>query len=444
MADLIDLRGLSLQRDGPDGPFTVLQDLDLQLAAGQRLALLGGNGSGKSSLLRYLATPGVLPGLRAGLVFQDPEEQLVAATVAEELRLGHPDLDVAPLLGQFGLTGRDHDDPHLLSAGQKQRLQLATVLAGRPDLLLLDEPTSLQDAHQAAWLRERLAAWPTAMIWATQRPEEVALCERTLVLAAGRAVADGPTADVLARPAASVLLERRYGPDPGRAAQPAADRKARTPVAELKDVACRFLDGGGFNGVDLVLRPGDRLGLTGPNGCGKSTLLAILAGLRRPDRGRVLLQGRQLYGRKQRDLDHGLVALAPQFPEYLFCRGDVGAEIRLDPRLRCTGPQALLSRLDLPAELAARHPHDLSGGQKRRLALGLALAGGRPLILLDEPTAALDASGRATVVELIRAIAPEVALVVASHDDGFLQACGCDVLRLEPGGLVPAAGNPVG
>jgi energy-coupling factor transporter ATP-binding protein EcfA2 len=435
VADLIALRGLHLERDGPDGAQRVLRDLDLCLAAGERLALLGGNGSGKSSLLRYLATPGILRGVRSGLVFQDPEEQLVTATVAEELQLGRPALDVPARLGEYGLDGRGAEDPHLLSAGQKQRLQLAVVLAGEPDLLLLDEPTSLQDEAQAAWLRARLAAWPGAMIWATQRPGEAALCARTLVLDAGRTLFAGPTADVLARPQVRALLEPAY-PAP-QAPLPSPDR-AVAVVAELAGVGCRFLDGGGFAGVELRLRAGDRLGITGPNGCGKSTLLAMLAGLRRPDTGTVSLVGRTLYSRGAQDLDHGAAALAPQFAEYLFCCGDVAAEVRLDPGLRAGDPAALLAKLNLEADLARRNPHDLSGGQKRRLALGLALYSGRPLVLLDEPTAALDAAGRALVAHLVRREWPQAALVIASHDREFLQACGCRVLQLGKRGMSEA------
>ena len=407
----------------------VLQGLDLVLARGERLALLGGNGSGKSSLLRYLATPGTLPGVRVGLVFQDPDEQLLAGSVVEELTLGRPSLAAAPLLREFGLADRAALDPHVLSAGEKQRLQLAVVLAGEPDLLLLDEPTSLQDEAQTAWIRDRLSAWPGAMIWATQRVDEAGLCPRALVLRDGRPTHDGPTARVLASPEAVALLRSDLSPLAPASAAAAIDR-GRPMVVELVEVSCRFGEADGLRGVDLAVRAGDRLGITGPNGCGKSTLLSVLAGLRRPDVGAVRLCGRPLYGRGPRDLDHGLAALAPQFPEYLFCRSDVAAEIRLDAHLRGEPPGAFLDRLGLPPDLARRHPHDLSGGQKRRLALGLALLGGRPLILLDEPTAALDAEARSLVAGMVATAPPGAALVIASHDHGFLTACGCRVLRL--------------
>ncbi len=425
MADLLDLHRLGLERDGPDGPFTVLRDLDLRVGPGERLALVGGNGSGKSSLLRHLATPGVLPGVRVALVCQDPEEQLVAGTVVEELTLGRPGLDPAPVLARYGLAGRGGEDPRLLSAGQKQRLQLAVMLAGEPDLLLLDEPTSLQDERQGAWLREHLASWPGGLIWATQRPQEVSECSRALALAGGRTLASGTVAEVLADPAVHALLTPAYPQ------APPIPTVSGAPIAELRGVACRFAGGGGLVDIDLELRPGDRVGLTGSNGCGKSTLLAVLAGLRRPDAGRVTLGSRPLYRRDGQDLDHGRAALAPQFPEYLFTRANVAAEIRLDPRLAGVDVPQFLASLDLPADLARRHPQDLSGGQKRRLALALALRSGRPLILLDEPTAALDAAGRTRVARLVGKVDTGSAMVVASHDRAFLRACGCRIVDLD-------------
>ncbi len=451
MAERLHLHDLSLERDGPQGPLLVLRNLDLELdlAGGERLALIGGNGAGKSSLLRHLATPGVLPGVRAGLVFQDPDEQLIAATVAEELGLGRPDPVTGDHLAACGLAGREGEDPRLLSAGQKQRLQVATVLGGRPDLLLLDEPTSLQDADQAAWLRQQLDARPEAMIWATQQAEEVALCHRAVVLDRGQPVASGPVPELLARPDVQALLAPDYGPPAAApvataAAGPAAPAAAPAPapLATVDDLRLGFRDGGALHLARWRLAPGDRVGVVGPNGCGKSTLLAVLAGLRRPDAGTVTLAGRRLYGRGRRDLDHGLCALAPQLPEYLLTRDTVAAEIALDPGLAGQDPAAVLATAGLEPDLLGCHPYDLSGGQRRRLALALALASGRPLLLLDEPTAALDAAGRAQVARQIVASPRDGALVIASHDRPFLAACGCGLLDLSGGAAAGPAGGP--
>lgn len=422
---LLNLANLSLWRDTPHGETCVLAGLDLALRRGEHLAVVGGNGSGKSSLLRHLATVSPAP---SGLVFQDPDDQFVSATVAEELTLGRRGLDVDAVLAGAGLAGRGPHDPRVLSAGQKQRLQLAVVLGGAPALVLADEPSSLQDPAQARWVAERLRTWrrETAgtLVWATQRQEEVAGADRVLVLRAGKVAALGTPAE------ARDALAEAMTPPPCTAPSTALSRGAL--IAAWEGVSFRFPDGGGFAGVDLALHAGDRVGITGPSGCGKSTLLAAVAGLRKPDAGRVVLGGRALYRRGTQDLDHGLAALAPQFPEYLFTQTTVAREVAVDPDLAGAD---VLPRVGLAADLATRNPHDLSGGEKRRLALALALLSHRPLVLLDEPTAALDAAGRVEVAHLVRECRPDAAVVVASHDVAFLEDCGCEVRALSPRGL---------
>jgi ATPase subunit of ABC transporter with duplicated ATPase domains len=320
--------------------------------------------------------------------------------------------------------------------------------------LLLDEPTSLQDHAQAAWLRQELAGRGEAMIWATQQAEEVAACHRVLSLHGGRPEPLGSATEALARPHVRRLLEPRYGVarGPGERRRPTAPATAAAAptapaaveagetVAELQGIRCAFPDGRDLSVARWTVRRGERIGIVGPNGCGKSTLLAVLAGLRPPDRGEATLAGRHLYARGGRDLDHGACALAPQLPEYLLTRSDVAGEIALDPGLARRDPAAVLATAGLTPQLLPRHPHDLSGGQRRRLALALALASGRPLVLLDEPTAALDADGRVLVARQVAALPADAALVIASHDRAFLDACGCTLLDLTGGRLAPLHG----
>lgn len=422
--DLLRLRGLDLVRDGADGPWPVVRGLDLDLGPGERLALLGGNGAGKSSLLRHLAEPGVVPGVRASYLSQDPDEQLVARTVAGEVTLGRPGHQAMPLLAEVGLAELADVEPRLLSAGQKQRLQLAVALAQSPDLLLLDEPGSLQDDAQATWLTERLMAFPGAVVWATQHRHEAACCHRALCLEQGEVVCLGPTDAVTARADVRWLWE---DPPPSRLWCPPGEG---TLIAELQDVSCAF-HRGGIDGVSLSIAAGDRIGIVGPNGCGKSTLLAVLAGLRAPDAGQVRLRGRRLYRRGRQDLDHGQVALAPQFPEYLFVAGSLAGEARV------AGVDLALALevAGLSAMSPDRSPHDCSGGERRRLALALTAMAARPLVLLDEPTAALDARGRRQIVAMVDRLPDTSALVIASHDRAFLRACGCRIVSLSAEGL---------
>ncbi len=439
-APLLDLRGWTLVQRRDDQALPLLSGLDLVLRPGSWVAVAGANGSGKSSLLAYLAQAGSPLVCRSAFLPQDPDDQFVAATVAGELALGRAGAPIASLAG-FGLEGRLDADPRLLSAGQKQRLALAVALGQEPRVLLCDEPTALQDDEQAAWVLDRLDGWRRgtggALLTATCDEREARRADELLVLEAGRVAAAGPPARVLAEPAWARLFGiglDGVGSGLGVAVRTPSPAGGQA-VLSLREVGCRFGNADGFAGVELDLFAGDRLGLWGPNGCGKSTLLAVCAGARRPDSGRVSLGGRQLYRRGALDLDHGRALLAPQFPEYLFSRSSVRQEMAVDPALRGTDATAFLAAMGLSIDLPERHPRDLSSGQKRRLALGLVLGSGRPLLLLDEPTVALDGPGRRLVASQLRDLPAGATAVIASHDRRFLDAIGCDVRLLGPAGL---------
>ena len=158
---VLSLRDWSLERRVGSGTRTILSGLDLDIVPGQWTAVLGANGSGKSSLLKYLASEESPLSVTAAIMFQDPDEQLFAASVARELTLGRRDLDPEPLLVEYGLPGTATRDPRLLSAGQKQRLALAVAAVQEPEVLLCDEPTALQDSTQAAWVLGQLDRWRT-------------------------------------------------------------------------------------------------------------------------------------------------------------------------------------------------------------------------------------------------------------------------------------------
>ena len=437
---LLQLRDWSLTRRGPAGEKTILRDINLEIRAGRWLAVLGANGSGKSSLLKYLASDDSPLTPRRAIMFQDPDEQIVAGTVERELTLGRAPREAPGLMKEFGLEGLAGLDPRLLSAGQKQRLVLAVVLAGDPEVLFCDEPTALQDEAQTVWLLEHLDSWRrrtgATLVTATCDRREAQRADDLLVLEEGRVVCCGPSGDLLSNPAVAALLDpevRRENRTSSTRGGPFRGGPGGPPVLSLQGMGCRFDGpGGGFAPVDLEVRPGERIGIIGPNGCGKSTLLAACVGARKPDQGMALLAGKPLYKGKSRDLDHGMALLAPQFPEYIFTRTTVAEEIALDPALTGLEVAGLLAGMGLPPEIGPQNPHALSSGQKRRLALALVLFSRRPLLLLDEPTAALDRQGRQLMAELVDRVPGETALVVASHDRFFLEQIGCECLELGP------------
>lgn len=428
---LIRLRGFSLARRDPAGETSLLQDVDLDVRPGRWLAIAGANGAGKSSLLKYLAGDESPVAGRAALVAQDPDEQLVAGTVAEELALGRAVATTEEVLAAAGLPELGDRDPRVLSAGQKQRLALAAALGQDPGVLLCDEPTALQDPTQATWMLDRLQAWlgaaaGRALVTATCDRSEAVRADELLVIDGGRVVRCGPPGEVLADPLVDSLL-----PVPPPPTEPCPGDVAAAPVLEVAGLVCGPETGAPACGpLDLKLHPGERIGLTGPNGCGKSTLLAACVGLQRPRAGRIVLDGETLYRRSARDLTHGRAALAPQFPEYMFTAATVRREIALDPGLAGREPSAFVAELGLPDACLEANPHALSTGQRRRLALGLVLGSGRRLLAVDEPTAALDRAGRRMVLDLLGDADPGAGLLLASHDRAFLAAAGCRIVEL--------------
>ncbi|KXK62718.1 cobalt ABC transporter ATP-binding protein [Micromonospora rosaria] len=229
----LDVRGLRFAY--PDG-HVALHGVDLAVPRGARVAVLGPNGAGKTTLVLHLN--GILAGSagtvavggltvgpdrptlaeirrRVGIVFQDPDDQLFLPTVAEDVAFGPANLGlrgaelaarVDEALHAVGMTAHRDRTPHHLSFGQRRRVAVATVLAMRPEILVLDEPSSNLDPAARRELAEILRSLPVTILMVTHDlPYAAELCERSVILDAGRIVADAPTprlladADLLAR-----------------------------------------------------------------------------------------------------------------------------------------------------------------------------------------------------------------------------------------------------
>lgn len=458
--------------------------IDLSIAPGERVLLLGASGSGKSTLLHALA--GVLGGDdegeqggalridgsdpvdargRAGLVQQDPDAQAVLHRVGDDVafgceNLGVPRAEIWPRVREaLDLVGLDvplDRSTSALSGGQKQRLALAGALAMRPGLLLLDEPTANLDPDGAAGVRDavgRVLDRTGATLVVVEHRVDVwlPLVDRVVVLGAGDdgVIADGPVQAVLRDRGEALAALGVWVPGipPRHPAPPAA------PPGEVL-LSGRGLEVARVRGqrvagpVDVDVRAGEVLGVVGPNGAGKSTLGRTLSGLLPPAGGAVAAapalaagigpapirwSSRQLLTR---------IGTVLQSPDHQLLATTVRRELEVGPRaLRL--PEAeiaarvdeLLERLRL-ARLAEANPHTLSGGEKRRLTVAAMLATRPRVVVLDEPTFGQDARTWAELVAIIAALRdgrdgePGAGVVAITHDADVLEALHARTIRL--------------
>lgn len=501
----------------PTGSGVALSDVSLRLASGEFALLAGRSASGKSTLLRAacglvphfhggeisgrvevagidaLATgPGELAAA-VGYVAQDPETQVVSTTVAAEIELplemrGDPPTSRARAVEEVALALAI---PHLLeravdtlSGGELQRVALAAALVTRPNLVLLDEPTSQLDpvaGDELIWLLRRLnEEWGVTVLLAEHRLERcLAAADRVIAMDSGSIAFDGSSRDFLAwaqrndpaleTPAARLFSLARIEPLPvgvRDARRTLAEGEAGPPLTQLfpkegeklspgagfgkstsrsegprlpsnEALVCRDLwvvlnPGSGprdvLKGIDLSLQRGERVALMGRNGAGKSTLLRTAAKLLDPVRGKA-------------EVADG-IALLTQNPSDYLVRERVADELPGDEGLAALRVVGLEHLVDAD-------PRDLSGGERQRLALAIALAGRMEgeelpgLVALDEPTRGMDRARKHDLVELIGQLARGGASVlVATHDVEFAATFAERVVLMGEGSVIadgPAA-----
>lgn len=424
----------------------MLAGLDLQVEPGERILLAGASGAGKSTVLHALVgalgttfagdlSGEVEVGGRAGLLVQNPEDAIVAAHVGRDVAFGPENLGlgrdeiwrrVDSAIADVGLPV-DHD--HLtaaLSGGEKQRLALAGQLALRPDVMLLDEPTSMLDAGNAERVRDAVlaVAGDRTLVVVEHRLEPwLEHVDRVVVLGAGgRLVHDGGV-DAFLRgdPPPGIWFPGLPAPDPLDVPEAlVAPRDAVRHEALGVDVVLRSRtlretqQTKALTAASFSAEPGLLTALTGPSGSGKSTALAVLGGLLEPASGTVTPDLRRL---RTRALAARL-GWVPQNPEHGFITGRVADEvIRTAGRLgESVDVEVVLETLGLAA-LREANPYRLSGGEQRRLALAAALAHRPGLVLLDEPTVGQDRGTWAAVAGWMRAAAGTgAAVALATHD----------------------------
>ncbi len=481
-SQLISARRLSYcYADGTEA----LSDINLDIAAGDRIALVGQNGSGKTTLIKQLCGL-LLPStgevhyknellierhleqsrLEIGLLFQDPDDQLFGHTLLDDAAFGPRNqglsreaaLQAARMaLQQVFLEDKIYKAPHHLSFGQKKRAALAGLLAMQPSVLLLDEPTANLDPRQEQVFLDLLKGFSGTLICVSHDLIFLyELCHRAVVLEKGRVEHDYTMDDLVSQrdELRSHGLDFSFrlvvGNTTGRPlhtgpvcatvedtdTSPSGAQPGSQLTVEMHHYDFRYPDGThALRGIDISIPRGDRIAMVGENGAGKTTLLSCLLGLQH-GRGSYLFEGETVSRRKRKHLWRRVGMVFQDSADQLFCPS-VEEEIafgleqiglsKSDIRQRITD---VLTMVHLEG-FEERVPLHMSGGERKRLALACVLAMKPKLLILDEPTAGLDPHGEELLLNILHDL--DVTLLLVSHDIFFVKALTCRTLVMHQG-----------
>lgn len=491
------------------GDSVALDDVTLEVCRGERVCVLGANGSGKSTLASVICgllapdegdvelaghavCTGGVPDLAAyrdarrqlGLVFQNPDDQIVTSVVADDVAFGPENLGVpraqisarvARELRRVAMEKYAHADPSRLSGGQRQRVCIAGALAMEPAVLVLDEPSSLLDVRgRAAIMRVmgRLAAAGATLVHVTHFMDEALAADRVVVMQHGHVALEGTPDEVFAAKNAQVIealgLEmpfearlavalRQAGAAGGAIAAPGtpSDEKpaACVPAAEPLAILARDLgfsygpDAQALDGVSLKVPVRATTAIVGQTGSGKSTLLRLLCGLEAADAGSLTVCGINAATKRGRRQVRRAVGYVMQHPERQLFAQTVADDVAFGPRNQGLSAAEVERRvahaLDLVglADRRDASPFELSGGQQRLAAIAGVLAMEPELLVLDEPTAGLDPRGRARLRALMADLAAHgVTLLQVTHS--MEDAARADHVVVLDQSHVLAAGTP--
>lgn len=510
----------------------ILKGVDLTIKKGEFIALLGRNGSGKTTFSKQLnailrPSEGTVTvdemGTRdaeklydirqhVGMVFQNPDNQMVAANVEEEVAFGPENLGmesdtivarVKQALEQVRMWKRRKTAPNHLSGGQKQRIAIAGILAMHPDYIVLDEPTAMLDPKGRKEVMEALQRLnqeqEMTVILITHDMEEAALASRVILLADGQVRFDGTPekffgADVLLAEMGmeaplsyrvrklidSDVFEKKIGDarveeatidkrekvaeydKTGREWEASSElvdkkknKKAEAETDEknqdllsLQHVSYIYSPGTAYekvalDDVNLSLGKGEIVGLAGHTGSGKSTMIQLLNGLLKPTSGTVTFEGKDIHAKGYSgNYLRSKVGMVFQYPEHQMICDTVWEDVAFGPGKQGLTGEACKTRVeealrfvDLPEKYYQASPLQLSGGQKRRVAIAGVLAMHPEYIILDEPAAGLDAEGKREIFDRIRRMSREqgIGVLLVSHSMEDLAEYADRIIVLDDG-----------
>lgn len=493
----------------PNSENKALDNINLSFEKGEFVVLCGKSGCGKTTLLRLLksslAPTGKLSGNiifngkslgetepkeqaeKIGFVQQNPDSQIVTDKVWHELAFGLESLGVSTpeirakvseMAAFFGIESWFYKKVSELSGGQKQLLNLASVMVTCPSVLILDEPTSQLDPIAAQEflnvLKKINKELGVTIIISEHRLEDaLTLCDRVLVLDNGKIIADGNITSVgntlkhlnhemydafpvpmrvwgavdneLSCPV-TACQGRKWLDDFSKNHainhEPLADSKTNQSetVIEIKDGWFRYEKNSPdvIKGLNLKVKKGEILGILGGNGVGKTTALSLISGIFKLNRGKILINGKSIS--ETENLYDGLLGVLPQNPEALFIKNTVFSDLLASSDNKDSVMDvAHLCRID---DLLNRHPYDLSGGEKQRVALAKVLLCRPRILLLDEPTKGMDASFKKVFKDILDVLKKNgVTILMVSHD---LEFCAevADRCALFFDGAITSSGTP--
>lgn len=510
----------------------ILKGVDLTIKKGEFIALLGRNGSGKTTFSKQLnailrPSEGTVTvdemgtkdadklyeiRQRVGMVFQNPDNQMVAASVEEEVAFGPENLGmesdtivarVKQALEQVRMWKRRKTAPNHLSGGQKQRIAIAGILAMHPDYIVLDEPTAMLDPKGRKEVMEALQRLnqeqEMTVILITHDMEEAALAGRVILLADGQVRFDGTPEDFFGEDALlaemgmeaplsyrvrklidSDVFEKKIGDarveeatidkrekvaeydKTGREWEASSElvdkkknKKAEAETDEknqallsLQHVSYIYSPGTAYekvalDDVNLSLGKGEIVGLAGHTGSGKSTMIQLLNGLLKPTSGTVTFEGKDIHAKGYSgNYLRSKVGMVFQYPEHQMICDTVWEDVAFGPSKQGLTGEACETRVeealrfvDLPEKYYQASPLQLSGGQKRRVAIAGVLAMHPEYIILDEPAAGLDAAGKREIFDRIRRMSREqgIGVLLVSHSMEDLAEYADRIIVLDDG-----------
>ena len=511
-------------RYNDESEINILDNLNIEIHKGGFTAVLGHNGSGKSTLAKHFnainlplggkvyiekmdtADEKLLYEIRqtVGMVFQNPDNQIVATIVEEDVAFAPENMGVAPAeirrrvddaLEAVGMTKYKKRAPHMLSGGQKQRVAIAGILAMDPAYIVLDEPTAMLDPIGRREVMDTLKRLNkeknVTVVIITHNMDEAVLADRVVVMDKGRIILD----DIPEKVFSDVEKIKSIGLDVPQVTEFAYELRKRgfdikndilsvsqgveaikpfvkngtvnraennialrnEPIIEVKNVSYEYSPDGPFNkvavkDVSLTVNKGDFVAIIGHTGSGKSTLLQMFNALVKPTKGEVFVNGKSITDKSTnlREI-RTTVGLVFQYPEHQLFEETVRMDISFSPKNMGLSDAEVDERVKLACEIAGvdekwleKSPFELSGGQKRRVAIAGVLAMQPKVLVLDEPTAGLDPMSKTKLLNRIRRMHDEygITIVLVSHDMEDVANCAERVVVLNDGEIF-AEGTPL-